>query len=150
MTEKLLPFLATRVENGVLLYYIVLDSNLPFLKTKEIKYQFMSFNDAIFCIFNDFWVVPMEILKDLDLKTQRYLYFMKYSLESIYSEILFVFEITEEFLINYKGFEHFLEYKKIEEMKKEKIEQIIEQEKEETTKTEKKAKTTEEEAKALN
>jgi hypothetical protein len=145
--EKLSPFLITKIENGALLYYFIPpDLGLTFSKIKEIKYQFMLLNDMIFCIFNDSLVVPIEILKDFDFRAQRYLYFMKYSLESIYSEILFVFEITEEFLINYKGFEHFLEYKKkTEEMGKKEIEQ---EKKEEITKAEETK--TEEEAKALN
>jgi hypothetical protein len=44
---------------------------------------------------------------------------MKYGLENIFSEIVWIFEIYDEFLINYKGFKHFLEYKKkFEEEKK--------------------------------
>ena len=150
MTKKLFPFLATKVENGVLLYFFVLDSDLSFPKTKEIKYEFISFDDMNFCVFNDFWMVPIEILRDLDFKVQKYLYFMKYNLGNIYSEINFVFEINEEFLINYKGYEYFLEYKnKIEkeqiekeQIEKEKIEkekiemEEVEIEKKEITKTE--------------
>jgi hypothetical protein len=132
MTKKIFPFLITKVENGVLLYFFISDTDLPFSKIKEIKYQFISFDNMDFCVFNDFLTVPIEILKDLDLKVQKYLYFMKYNLENIYSEIIFVFEIDDEFLINYKGFEHFLEYKK--KIEKENIE--IEKENKEITKTE--------------
>jgi hypothetical protein len=135
MTKKLFPFLATKVENGVLLYFFVPDSELSFPKTKEIKYEFISFDDMNFCVFNDFWMVPIEILRDLNFKVQKYLYFMKYNLGNIYSEIIFVFEINEEFLINYKGYEYFLEYKK--KIEKEKIEmEEVEMEKKEITKTE--------------
>jgi hypothetical protein len=43
---------------------------------------------------------------------------MKYELESMYSELLFAFEIDEEFIINYKAYKTFLDYKKTFESEK--------------------------------
>jgi hypothetical protein len=43
---------------------------------------------------------------------------MKCELESMYSELFFVFEIDEEFIINYKAYKTFLEYKKTLEPEK--------------------------------
>jgi hypothetical protein len=47
---------------------------------------------------------------------------MKYGLENMYSELLFVFEIDEDFIINYKAYKTFLEYKKTQESLNENVE----------------------------
>ena len=39
---------------------------------------------------------------------------MRYGFDKIYSELVWVFEINEDFIINYKAFKTFLEYKKLE------------------------------------
>jgi hypothetical protein len=113
-----LPFPVTEVENGVLLYYFVDNTVLINKKIKQIKYQFASYEGKDFCIFNDIWAVPLEIFEKLDLKSQKFLYFMKYDFTSIYSELFFTFEIDEEFIVNYKAYKTFLEYKKTLELEK--------------------------------
>jgi hypothetical protein len=60
----------------------------------------------------------MEIFERLDLKTQKFLYFMKYDFTSIYSELFFSFEINEEFIVNYRAYKTFLEYRKTLESEK--------------------------------
>jgi len=72
-----------------------------------------------YCLFNDIWAVPLELFERIDLKNQKFLYFMRYGFDKIYSELVWVFEINEEFIINYKAFKTFLEYKKLEEETKE-------------------------------
>jgi hypothetical protein len=125
MTNILLPFPITEIENGVLLYYFIVDPSLENnIKEKigkrvgKIKYQFISYKEKDYCLFNDIFAVPMELFERLDLKTQKFLYFMKYSMDSLYSEVILVFEIDEEFIINYKAFKAFLEYKKTLEQEK--------------------------------
>jgi hypothetical protein len=113
-----LPFPVTEVENGVLLYYFVDNTDLINKKIKQIKYQFASYEGKDFCLFNDIWAVPLEIFEKLDLKSQKFLYFMKYDFTSIYSELFFTFEIDEEFIVNYKAYKTFLEYKKTLELEK--------------------------------
>jgi len=113
-----LPFPVTEVENGVLLYYFVDNTALINKKIKQIKYQFASYEGKDFCIFNDIWAVPLEIFEKLDLKSQKFLYFMRYDFTSIYSELFFTFEIDEEFIVNYKAYKTFLEYKKTLESEK--------------------------------
>jgi hypothetical protein len=39
---------------------------------------------------------------------------MRYGFDKIYSELVWVFEINEDFIINYKAFKTFVEYKKLE------------------------------------
>jgi hypothetical protein len=39
---------------------------------------------------------------------------MRYGFDKIYSELVWVFEINEDFIINYKAFKKFVEYKKLE------------------------------------
>jgi hypothetical protein len=120
MTDLLLPFPITEIENGALLYYFIFDPNIDNKtnkktgkKTDQIKYQFISYKGGDFCLFNDMYAVPLELFEKLDLKTQKFLYFMKYGMDKLYSEVFFVFEIDEEFMINYKAYKTFLfEYQK--------------------------------------
>jgi hypothetical protein len=120
MFNFLLPFPITEIENGALLYYFIVDPNLENRinkktgkKTEQIKYQFISYEGKEYCLFNDIYAVPLELFERLNLKTQKFLYFMKYSMDNLYSEVFLVFEIDEEFLINYKAYKTFLlEYKK--------------------------------------
>jgi len=67
---------------------------------------------------------------------------MKCELESMYSELFFVFEIDEEFIINYKAYKTFLEYKKTLESEKRLNDQesLKESEKEKIDKTEEETK----------
>jgi len=121
MADFFLPFPITEIENGVLLYYFIYDQSLVNKinkKINKIKYQFVSYEGKDYCLFNDIYAVPMELFERLDLKTQKFLYFMKCELESMYSELFFVFEIDEEFIINYKAYKTFLEYKKTLESEK--------------------------------
>jgi hypothetical protein len=125
MTDFLLPFPITEIENGALLYYFIFDPTLTLNNKKTgkgnspIKYQFISYEDKGFCLFNDMYAVPLELFEKLDLKTQKFLYFMKYSIDNLYSEVFLIFEIDEEFLINYKAYKTFLtEYKKKLELEK--------------------------------
>jgi hypothetical protein len=118
MTDLVFPFPITEVENGVLLYYFVDNTDLINKKISQIKYQFVSYEGKDFCLFNDIWAVPLEIFEKLDLKSQKFLYFMKYDFTSIYSELFFTFEIDEEFIVNYKAYKTFLEYKKTLELEK--------------------------------
>jgi hypothetical protein len=122
MTDLVFPFPVSEVENGVLLYYFVYDPNWANKKIDKIKYQFVSYDGKDYCLFNDIWAVPMEIFERLferpDLKTQKFLYFMKYNFTSIYSELFFTFEIDEEFIVNYKAYKTFLEYRKTLESEK--------------------------------
>jgi hypothetical protein len=53
---------------------------------------------------------------------------MRYGFDKIYSELIWVFEIDEDFIINYKAFKTFVEYKKLEKETK------IEEEKSESNK----------------
>jgi hypothetical protein len=54
---------------------------------------------------------------------------MRYGFDKIYSELVWAFEINEDFIINYKAFKTFLEYKKLEkETKTEEKEIKIEKE----------------------
>jgi|YNPMSStandDraft_1061717.scaffolds.fasta_scaffold117973_2 hypothetical protein len=39
---------------------------------------------------------------------------MRYGFDKIYSELVWIFEINEDFIINYKAFKTFVEYKKLE------------------------------------
>ena len=125
MTNFLLPFPITEIENGALLYYFIFDPTLNLNNkktgkgTNQIKYQFVSYEDKGFCLFNDMYAVPLELFEKLDLKNQKILYFMKYGIDNIYSEVFLVFEIDEEFLINYKAYKTFLtEYQKKLELEK--------------------------------
>jgi hypothetical protein len=68
----------------------------------------------VLCLFNNFWAVPLELFEKIDFKRQKFLYFMRYGFDKIYSELIWVFEINEDFIINYKAFKTFLEYKKFE------------------------------------
>jgi hypothetical protein len=147
MADFFLPFPVTEIENGVLLYYFVYNPNLVNKKINKIKYQFVSYDGKDYCLFNDIYAVPMEIFEKLDLKTQKFLYFMKYELENMYSELFFVFEIDEEFIVNYKAYKTFLEYKKTLEFEKRLNDQesLKESEKEKVEKIDK----TEEETKVL-
>jgi hypothetical protein len=126
MSQILLPYPITEVENGVLLYYLIYDPStipIPSLgnkKTKmttnqnQIKYQFISHIGHDYCLFNDIWAVPLELFEKIDFKRQNFLYFMRYGFDKIYSELVWVFEINEDFIINYKAFKTFVEYKKLE------------------------------------
>jgi hypothetical protein len=130
MTNFYFPFPITEIENGALLYYFIFSpdwenkTNKKFGKKTEkiidqIKYQFVSYENQNYCLFNDIYAVPLDLFEKLDLKTQKFLYFMKYSPDSPYSEVIFVFEIDEEFMINYKAYQTFLlEYKKRLELEK--------------------------------
>jgi hypothetical protein len=112
VAEFYFPFPITETEDGVLLYYYVIDQNLVEQKFNKIKYQLMTYHNMLFCVFNDFWAVPMVIFEKIDLRTQRTLYFVRYDLDSLFSEVFFTFEIDEEFIINYKAYKTFLEYQK--------------------------------------
>jgi|GEM_PF-6809411 len=124
MAKILLPYPITEVENGVLLYYFIYDLKtipIPSLRNKKtkvitntdkIEYQFISCIGHDYCLFNDIWAVPLELFERIDLKTQKFLYFMRYGFDKIYSELVWVFEINEDFIINYKAYKTFLEYKK--------------------------------------
>jgi hypothetical protein len=121
MADFFLPFPITEIENGALLYYFVYDPSLVNKinkKINKIKYQFVSYDGKDYCLFNDIYAVPMELFERLDLKTQKLLYFMKYDMYCMYSELFFVFEIDEEFIINYKAYKTFLEYRKTLESEK--------------------------------
>jgi hypothetical protein len=138
MPEILLPYPITEVENGVLLYYLIYDPSttpIPSLGSKKtklttnqdkIKYQFISHIGQDFCLFNDIWAVPLELFERIDFKTQKFLYFMRYGFDKIYSELVWVFEINEDFIINYKAFKTFVEYKKLEKETAMKEDSIVE------------------------
>jgi len=138
MSQILLPYPITEVENGVLLYYLIYDpSTIPIpplgnKKTKmttnqdQIKYQFISHIGHDYCLFNDIWAVPLELFEKIDLKRQKFLYFMRYGFDKIYSELVWVFEINEDFIINYKAFKTFVEYKKLEKETTIKEDSIVE------------------------
>jgi hypothetical protein len=121
MIDFLLPYPITEVENGALLYYLILDPNLANQKIDTIKYQFVSYEGKEYCLFNDIYAVPMELFEKFDLKNQKFLYFMKYDFTSIYSELFFAFEIDDEFIINYKAYKTFLEYRKKLELETKKL-----------------------------
>jgi hypothetical protein len=79
----------------------------------------VSYDGKDYCLFNDIYAVPTELFERLDLKTQKFLYFMKYGINNPYAEVFLVFEIDEEFMINYKAYKTFLsEYKKKLELEK--------------------------------
>jgi hypothetical protein len=139
MKEFYFPFPITETEDGVLLYYHVIDQSLVNQKFNKIKYQFMFYRDMIFCVFNDTWAVPMEILEKIDLKNQRTLYFIRYGLDSLFSEVFFTFEIDEEFLVNYKAYKTFLEFKKTLEFERDKEQEEKQEENKEEKNNEEKS-----------
>jgi hypothetical protein len=145
MAEFYFPFPITETEDGVLLYYHVIDQSLVNQKFNKIKYQFMTYHDMLFCVFNDIWAVPMAIFEKIDLKTQRTLYFIRYGLDNLFSEVFFTFEIDEEFLVNYKAYKTFLEFKKTLEFERSKEQEEKQEENEEENEEEKNNKKNKEE-----
>ena len=51
---------------------------------------------------------------------------MRYGFDKIYSELVWIFEINEDFIINYKAFKTFVEYKKLEKETTIKEDSIVE------------------------
>jgi len=103
-----LPFPITEVEDGIILYYFTPTKGI----LNKVDYKFVLENDKIYCVFNDTWAFPVEeILQKFDIKRQKYLYFMSYGFESLYSSLFLTFEMDEDFIVNYKAFQSFLKYK---------------------------------------
>jgi hypothetical protein len=106
------PYPITETENGVILYYFISDTSLINKKpTRDIEYQFISYGNKDYCLFDNKWAVSVDLLSKVNFKEQKYLFFMRYGMDSVYSTLLFVFEMDEDFIVNYKAFQSFLKYK---------------------------------------
>lgn len=109
--STILPYPITWVEDGVILYYFITEQINP-NSIKKVSFSFKEDLPKDVCVFNEMFAVPLDIIERALQNKLKYLYFMGYNFQNVESWSILSFEISTDFIIEFKSY---LRYKELYE-----------------------------------